>query len=107
MTDGSNLSGYPTHAQMARAFRELANDLDKVDEEGFLASVRPYAVLTNWSLITEDAVCLVGDVEGHPDLEDGRVTTAQVFYCNLDAGLARTYFGWFRFEGPPAAAAAR
>jgi len=99
MTSRLNVLSHGRNNELASTLRKLADDLTRIGEHGFLTSIVPSATLLNWRLATRDAVCLVGDVEGHPLLADGPIVTSEVYYANLDAGVARTLSRWYLLKG--------
>jgi hypothetical protein len=99
MTSRLHVLSHGRNKELAGTLRRLADDLARIEEDGFLASIAPDATLLNWRLAARDAVCLVGEVEGHPLLADGPIVTSEVYYVNLDVGVARTLSHWYLLNG--------
>jgi hypothetical protein len=88
--------------------RQLANDLERIrDHEGPTSEELENApLLSGWRLlITSLGVRLVGNVERHPRLGSGEVTTSQVWVADPEGKWARTISRFYKLGDPARAAA--
>lgn len=60
-------------------------------------------VLRHWLPVLDPGAvpCLIGNVSGHPKLEDGkRINTSKLLALDPAGGWARTWSRWYRLEDP-------
>lgn len=79
--------------------RALADDLEAVIEGETPGA--PRVSIDSWTLVRRAVPSLLGRVEGHPEIRDGAPScTSEVFYLDVERGLARTLSRWYRLESP-------
>lgn len=98
--DDMDFASRATVMELGRAFHVIADDLLGVCERGYLKSINPDATLSSWAYSKMDAVCLTGLVGNHPFIADGPIRTSELYYVDLEAGLARTFSRWYRLTTP-------
>lgn len=85
---------------MAAKLSRLADDLRRVQEPDFLESLEPPARVDNWFVSPYATLQLIGNVVGHPRLNDGPFQSSELWYINEELKLARTLSRWFRLGAP-------
>jgi hypothetical protein len=84
---------------LAGRLRDLAFALDEivlVGPRGIDATV----TISDWVTAKRAVPILVGRMEGHPTIKDGRIgATTEIYFLDEAAGLARSFNRWYRL-GP-------
>lgn len=84
-------------ARLVLQLRALAFDLENLA----LRQPEPTTVLEQWAVAQRAVPCLIGRSSGHPFIGEGKPCfTSEVFYLNLEAGLARSFTRWYRLGQP-------
>lgn len=86
----------------AATLARLADDIGKVGSERFDPSMLDHApFLDEYALIRQPALSLTGIVSGHPRISDWhRCLSTQIFYLDIERGVARTVNRWYRLGRP-------
>lgn len=85
--------------------RALAMSLEKAAYSGF-SNEEAHVAITDWVIAKRAVPILVGTMNGHPTVRDGRVgATTEIYYVDQQAGLVRTFNRWYRLGRPMSAAA--
>ena len=82
----------PSVRHTARRISALAQDL-KAIRRGFSPTVEQLAFaprLEGWDIAFRMELALIGELHGHPELPNGRVTTSSLFILDPELGYART-----------------
>ena len=82
----------------------LSQDLAHVHEPEFLRRVHPVTTASEWYVMLYPALCLRGNVSGHPHLEDGPFESSRLYYINEDLRLARPLSRWYQLGTPMSSA---
>lgn len=75
--------------QLARDLRAIASGNLKIDDATCIE-------LANWRLTYRRALSLHGMSIGHPTLGTKLIQTSEVYFIDLDRGVARTLSRWYR-----------
>lgn len=86
----------------ADTLARLTDDIRTAGSKRFDPSVLDHApFLDEYALIRQPALSLTGIVTGHPRISDGhRCLSTQIFYLDLEQGVARTVNRWYRLGRP-------
>ncbi|ANK77431.1 hypothetical protein FA04_32905 (plasmid) [Ensifer adhaerens] len=86
----------------ADTLARLAHDIRQASSEKFTPTLLANApILDEFALVYSSALGLSGIVSGHPRISDGhRCVTTQVFYLDVEQGVARTVNRWYRLGRP-------
>ncbi|MDK1389979.1 hypothetical protein QN224_32165 [Sinorhizobium sp. 8-89] len=86
----------------ADTLTRLADDIRKASSERFGPAMLANApFLDEYGLVRQPALSLTGIVTGHPRISDGhRCLSTQIFYLDLEQGVARTVNRWYRLGRP-------
>ncbi|MDX1000801.1 hypothetical protein GOE08_06900 [Sinorhizobium medicae] len=77
------------------SLRRLADDLADIDQ--CAEANAPAAAMNSWTLGQRVVPCLIGRPIGHPAISSGRpACSSELFYLDLDRGIARTLSRWYR-----------
>ncbi len=86
----------------ADTLARLTRDIRKTGSDRFDPSMLanpPF--LDEYGLVRQPALSLTGIVTGHPRISDGhRCLSSQVFYLDIEHGVARTINRWYRLGRP-------
>jgi hypothetical protein len=89
----------------ASHFEALARDLRAVEAADFNVDAAGPVELENWRLTERSVLSLAGVSLGHPVLGTKPIRTSQVFFLDLELGIARSFSRWYRlgmpFQAPP------
>lgn len=90
---------------LVERLRELATSLEKVAASGSPDGEACVAI-SDWVVAQRAVPILVGTMNGHPTVQDGRAgATTEIYYVDQEAGLVRTFNRWYRLRTPMSAAA--
>ena len=84
------------------ALQRLTDDILSVSSLGVDASALAAApILDEYAYVPQSSLALTGIVTGHPRILNGdRCMTTQVFYLDVELGIARTVNRWYRLGRP-------
>lgn len=84
--------------EVVQRLRAMCDDVDAV-----LAGLPPTErllarapLLTGWEAAPYEAICLIGQVSGHPLIDDGPLRSSQVYMIDPDQRWARTISRFYR-----------
>lgn len=84
----------------------LARDLERArnGQHPSRRLINDAPVLDNWHVAYREEICLVGTVNGHPAIADGRQNmTSGLWLLSRQHGYARTLSRWYELGRPAAA----
>jgi hypothetical protein len=86
----------------ADTLARLTSDIRKAGSDHFDPSMLANApFLDEYALVRQPALSLTGIVTGHPRIPDGhRCLSTQIFYLDIERGVARTINRWYRLGRP-------
>jgi len=86
----------------AAALQRLTDDiLSASSSRGDASTFAAAPILDEYAYVAQSSLALTGIVTGHPRILDGdRCMTTQVFYLDVELGLARTVNRWYRLGRP-------
>lgn len=84
----------------AQKFQDLAEDFRLAARGQSLDLSEPMPVLLDWKVSAHLAPHLIGHAVGHPVLGNRHITTSQLFFLDMEVGLARTLSRWYRLGAP-------
>jgi hypothetical protein len=82
--------------KLAQRLESLANDLRRLDNPDFPATIPSLVTLSSWRYSSRSVLSLQGVAHEHPLLGTKRVHTSQVFHIDHETGLVRTLSRWYR-----------
>ncbi|MGO7586650.1 hypothetical protein ACC689_20710 [Rhizobium ruizarguesonis] len=78
--------------------RSLADDLEHLVFSGSVAGVTEAVLIKNCILTNRAVPCLIGQMHGHPTINEGAGLTSELFYLDRKRRIARTLSRWYRFD---------
>jgi hypothetical protein len=89
----------------AERLENLAKDLRTLSAGGFDARKTSFVEIQHWRMATRPVLTICGMALDHPALGRKPIQTSEVYYLDLQLGIARTLSRWYRlgvpFEMPP------
>ncbi len=91
--------GTPAHVIIPR-LRSLLADLEMIANSRPIEALADEAVvIRNCMLVQRSVPCLIGEMSGHPYIEEGSPgVTSELFYIDQKRKIARTLSRWYHFD---------
>ena len=84
-----------------RLLKKLRSLVDDLEAGAYPEACDIPVFLDRWRAARRDVPCLVGMVQGHPKLSDGRMSvSSELFYIDDERHIARTLSRWYRLGMP-------
>lgn len=82
----------------SRTTERLLEDIHRANAGDFeMMDIESAPLLDSYKVVVGHAYALSGIVRGHPRLREGReIVTSQLFFLDLERGIARTMNRWYR-----------
>jgi hypothetical protein len=89
----------------ASRLEQLAHDLRAIHAGKLKLDPDACVKLSNWRLSYRRVISLSGVTLGHPRLGNKPIHTSEVYFIDLELGIARTLSRWYRLTTSPDASA--
>lgn len=100
MSSSSPAPQIATPEEVIAAYRQLANDLERVSLYG-PGAIGSTVTICDWVIAKRAVPILVGSVAGHPQIKAGNTAaTTEIVFWDEHLRLARTVNRWYRLGRP-------